>query len=36
MAMAGTLVEAMADPFVPDNDRDEYRDQVMAMVKKSA
>ncbi|MCU1395341.1 MAG: end-binding protein Ku [Ilumatobacteraceae bacterium] len=36
LAMAGTLVEAMADPFDPATYRDEYRAQVMALIEAKA
>jgi DNA end-binding protein Ku len=36
LAMAGTLVEAMADPFVPANYRDEYRDTVILLIEAKA
>lgn len=36
LAMAGTLVDAMSDPFEPDQYRDEYRAAVMALIEARA
>ncbi|MCU1401256.1 MAG: end-binding protein Ku [Acidimicrobiales bacterium] len=36
LAMAGTLVEAMAEPFDPSQYRDEYRESVMALIEAKA
>ena len=36
LAMARTLVDAMADPFEPGNYQDEYRESVMALIQAKA